>query len=96
MTVPIKYIFYRVVKLCENYLLSLQAALNERDLMSNKVKELIAENKTIKETQKNVQVTYNYFSFKYFLQFYSKKKKKMLKMDKIQRAVLRNHFKLFF
>ena len=48
--------FYRVVELRENCLLSLQAALNERDLMSNKVKELIAENKTIKETQKNVQV----------------------------------------
>ena len=48
--------FYRVLGLRENCLLSLQAALNERDLMSNKVKELIAENKTIKETQKNVQV----------------------------------------
>ena len=48
--------FYRVLGLRENCLLSLQAALNERDLMSNKVKELIAENKTIKVTQKNVQV----------------------------------------
>ena len=89
--------FYRVLGLRENCLLSLQAALNERDLMSNKVKELIAENKTIKETQKNVQVLNIQLFFTQILpSLLLKKKRKMLKMDKLQRAVLRNHFKLFF
>ena len=51
-----KKTLFVLCKITINCLLSLQAALNERDLMSNKVKELMGENKTIKETQKNVQV----------------------------------------
>ena len=35
----------------------LQAALNERDILSNKVKEISSENKSIKEMQKSLQVS---------------------------------------